>query len=162
MPELSARVASLVTMGRQPTRHCRTRASSNPVRGASKMACISHARPSPTRLPCRVHLLPNAYHSDCQSLLYLFVPSSAFPPAPPFSLADSVCPALQSAGMQAIDEIVPALLHALEDPHLSATALDGLKQILRCAIRGQTKAGGEGGGGGAETDWCCMLVCRFS
>ncbi|CAI5932122.1 unnamed protein product, partial [Closterium sp. NIES-64] len=36
----------------------------------------------------------------------------------------------KSAGMQAIDEIVPALLHSLEDPHTSATALDGLKQIL--------------------------------
>ncbi|CAI5465590.1 unnamed protein product [Closterium sp. Yama58-4] len=36
----------------------------------------------------------------------------------------------KSAGMQAIDEIVPALLHSLEDPRTSATALDGLKQIL--------------------------------
>jgi hypothetical protein len=32
--------------------------------------------------------------------------------------------------MQAVDEIVPALLHALEDDDTSATALDGLKQIL--------------------------------
>jgi hypothetical protein len=38
---------------------------------------------------------------------------------------------LQSAGMQAVDEIVPALLHALEDDETSTTALDGLKQILR-------------------------------
>lgn len=38
---------------------------------------------------------------------------------------------LQSAGMQAIDEIVPTLLHALEDDGTSDTALDGLKQILR-------------------------------
>lgn len=38
---------------------------------------------------------------------------------------------LQSAGMQAIDEIVPTLLHALEDDASSDTALDGLKQILR-------------------------------
>ncbi|RWW32080.1 hypothetical protein GW17_00003266 [Ensete ventricosum] len=38
---------------------------------------------------------------------------------------------LQSAGMQAIDEIVPTLLHALEDDATSDTALDGLKQILR-------------------------------
>ncbi|KAK9083066.1 hypothetical protein Scep_029537 [Stephania cephalantha] len=35
-----------------------------------------------------------------------------------------------SAGMQAIDEIVPTLLHALEDDETSDTALDGLKQIL--------------------------------
>lgn len=33
--------------------------------------------------------------------------------------------------MQAIDEIVPTLLHALEDDATSDTALDGLKQILR-------------------------------
>lgn len=33
--------------------------------------------------------------------------------------------------MQAIDEIVPTLLHALEDDKTSDTALDGLKQILR-------------------------------
>lgn len=38
---------------------------------------------------------------------------------------------LQSAGMQAIDEIVPTLLRALEDDETSDTALDGLKQILR-------------------------------
>lgn len=37
----------------------------------------------------------------------------------------------QSAGMQAIDEIVPTLLRALEDDETSDTALDGLKQILR-------------------------------
>lgn len=36
----------------------------------------------------------------------------------------------KSAGMQAIDEIVPTLLHALEDDETSHTALDGLKQIL--------------------------------
>ncbi|CAI9767444.1 unnamed protein product [Fraxinus pennsylvanica] len=36
----------------------------------------------------------------------------------------------KSAGMQAIDEIIPTLLHALEDEQMSATALDGLKQIL--------------------------------
>lgn len=36
----------------------------------------------------------------------------------------------KSAGMQAIDEIVPTLLHALEDVQTSDTALDGLKQIL--------------------------------
>ena len=30
-----------------------------------------------------------------------------------------------------IDEIVPTLLHALEDDKTSDTALDGLKQILR-------------------------------
>ncbi|XP_019193917.1 PREDICTED: eIF-2-alpha kinase activator GCN1 isoform X15 [Ipomoea nil] len=36
----------------------------------------------------------------------------------------------QTAGMQAIDEIVPTLLHALEDDQTSDTALDGLKQIL--------------------------------
>ncbi|KAF8392110.1 hypothetical protein HHK36_022452 [Tetracentron sinense] len=39
----------------------------------------------------------------------------------------------KSAGMQAIDEIVPTLLHALEDDKISDTALDGLKQILRTA-----------------------------
>lgn len=33
--------------------------------------------------------------------------------------------------MQAIDEIVPTLLHALEDDDMADTALDGLKQILR-------------------------------
>lgn len=33
--------------------------------------------------------------------------------------------------MQAIDEIIPTLLHALEDEDTSDTALDGLKQILR-------------------------------
>ena len=33
--------------------------------------------------------------------------------------------------MQAIDEIVPTLLRALEDDQTSDTALDGLKQILR-------------------------------
>ncbi|KAF9610689.1 hypothetical protein IFM89_023945, partial [Coptis chinensis] len=37
----------------------------------------------------------------------------------------------KSAGMQAVDEIVPTLLHALEDSETSNTALDGLKQILR-------------------------------
>ncbi|KAK6156422.1 hypothetical protein DH2020_010670 [Rehmannia glutinosa] len=37
----------------------------------------------------------------------------------------------KSAGLQAIDEIVPTLLHALEDEQTSDTALDGLKQILR-------------------------------
>ncbi|KAJ8770180.1 hypothetical protein K2173_011515 [Erythroxylum novogranatense] len=36
----------------------------------------------------------------------------------------------KSAGMQAIDEIVPTLLHALEDDETSDNALDGLKQIL--------------------------------
>ncbi|XP_078427732.1 putative protein kinase regulator ILITHYIA [Wolffia australiana] len=36
----------------------------------------------------------------------------------------------KSAGLQAIDEIVPTLLHALEDEDASHTALDGLKQIL--------------------------------
>uniref|UniRef100_A0A0D9YYV8 TOG domain-containing protein n=1 Tax=Oryza glumipatula TaxID=40148 RepID=A0A0D9YYV8_9ORYZ len=36
----------------------------------------------------------------------------------------------KSAGLQAIDEIVPTLLRALEDDETSATALDGLKQIL--------------------------------
>ncbi|XP_042987937.1 protein ILITYHIA isoform X4 [Carya illinoinensis] len=36
----------------------------------------------------------------------------------------------KSAGMQAIDIIVPTLLHALEDEQTSDTALDGLKQIL--------------------------------
>lgn len=36
--------------------------------------------------------------------------------------------------MQAIDEIVPTLLHALEDDKISDTALDGLKQILRFYI----------------------------
>ncbi|KAI4338617.1 hypothetical protein MLD38_023653 [Melastoma candidum] len=36
----------------------------------------------------------------------------------------------KSAGMQAIDEIVPTLLHALEDDESSDAALDGLKQIL--------------------------------
>nr|CAB3498404.1 unnamed protein product [Digitaria exilis] len=36
----------------------------------------------------------------------------------------------KSAGLQAIDEIVPTLLRALEDDDTSATALDGLKQIL--------------------------------
>ncbi|CAK9164333.1 unnamed protein product [Ilex paraguariensis] len=36
----------------------------------------------------------------------------------------------KSAGMQAIDEIVPTLLHALEDDETSDTGLDGLKQIL--------------------------------
>ncbi|KAJ8616836.1 hypothetical protein MRB53_036208 [Persea americana] len=36
----------------------------------------------------------------------------------------------KSAGMQAIDEIVPTLLHSLEDDETSDTALDGLKQIL--------------------------------
>lgn len=38
---------------------------------------------------------------------------------------------IQSAGLQAVDEIVPTLLHALEDDETSDTALDGLKQILR-------------------------------
>ncbi|CAO2827459.1 unnamed protein product [Amaranthus hypochondriacus] len=36
----------------------------------------------------------------------------------------------KNAGLQAIDEIVPTLLHALEDDETSDTALDGLKQIL--------------------------------
>ncbi|CAL5393285.1 unnamed protein product [Camellia sinensis] len=36
----------------------------------------------------------------------------------------------KSAGLQAIDEVVPTLLHALEDDETSDTALDGLKQIL--------------------------------
>ncbi|CAJ1961186.1 unnamed protein product [Sphenostylis stenocarpa] len=36
----------------------------------------------------------------------------------------------KSAGMLSIDEIVPTLLHALEDDETSDTALDGLKQIL--------------------------------
>ncbi|XP_057471002.1 protein ILITYHIA [Actinidia eriantha] len=36
----------------------------------------------------------------------------------------------KSAGMQAIDEIIPTLLRALEDDQTSDTALDGLKQIL--------------------------------
>lgn len=36
----------------------------------------------------------------------------------------------KSAGMQAIDEIVPTLLGSLENDELSDTALDGLKQIL--------------------------------
>ncbi|TQD88948.1 hypothetical protein C1H46_025540 [Malus baccata] len=40
----------------------------------------------------------------------------------------------KSAGMQAIDEIVPTLLHALEDDETSDTALDGLKQILSVRI----------------------------
>ncbi|KAI7981023.1 Protein ILITYHIA, partial [Camellia lanceoleosa] len=37
----------------------------------------------------------------------------------------------QSAGLQTSDEIVPTLLHALEDDETSDTALDGLKQILK-------------------------------
>lgn len=37
--------------------------------------------------------------------------------------------------MQAIDEIVPTLLHALEDEQTSDTALDGLKQILRFVFK---------------------------
>lgn len=36
----------------------------------------------------------------------------------------------KSAGMQSVDEIVPNLLQALEQEETSATALDGLKQIL--------------------------------
>ncbi|KAK4356440.1 hypothetical protein RND71_025411 [Anisodus tanguticus] len=36
----------------------------------------------------------------------------------------------KNAGIQAIDEIVPTILHALEDEETSDTALDGLKQIL--------------------------------
>ncbi|CAN4115226.1 unnamed protein product [Withania somnifera] len=36
----------------------------------------------------------------------------------------------KNAGMQAVDEIVPTLLHALEDEETSDAALDGLKQIL--------------------------------
>ncbi|KAF3790933.1 eIF-2-alpha kinase activator [Nymphaea thermarum] len=36
----------------------------------------------------------------------------------------------KNAGMQAVDEIVPTLLHALEDDETSDTALDGLRQIL--------------------------------
>jgi len=36
---------------------------------------------------------------------------------------------MQSAGMQAIDEIVPTLLSSLEDDETSDTALDGLKQF---------------------------------
>ncbi|KAL6142934.1 hypothetical protein ACLB2K_061209 [Fragaria x ananassa] len=40
----------------------------------------------------------------------------------------------KNAGMQAIDEIVPSLLHALEDARTSDTALDGLKQILSVRI----------------------------
>ncbi|KAK9919349.1 hypothetical protein M0R45_027948 [Rubus argutus] len=40
----------------------------------------------------------------------------------------------KNAGMQAIDEIVPSLLHALEDDQTSDTALDGLKQILSVRI----------------------------
>ncbi|CAL5376856.1 unnamed protein product [Camellia sinensis] len=40
----------------------------------------------------------------------------------------------KSAGLQAIDEIVPTLLHALEDDETSDTALDGLKQILNVRI----------------------------
>ncbi|XP_031484285.1 protein ILITYHIA isoform X1 [Nymphaea colorata] len=36
----------------------------------------------------------------------------------------------KNAGMQAVDEIVPTLLHALEDDETSGTALDGLRQIL--------------------------------
>ncbi|KAM0941961.1 putative armadillo-like helical, translational activator Gcn1, TOG domain-containing protein [Dioscorea sansibarensis] len=36
----------------------------------------------------------------------------------------------KTAGMQAIDEIVPTLLRSLEDDKTSDTALDGLKQIL--------------------------------
>ncbi|MQL85382.1 hypothetical protein Taro_017909, partial [Colocasia esculenta] len=36
----------------------------------------------------------------------------------------------KSAGMQAIDEIIPTLLHALEEDETSDRALDGLKQIL--------------------------------
>ncbi|CAL5331735.1 unnamed protein product [Camellia sinensis] len=37
----------------------------------------------------------------------------------------------KSVGLQAIDEIVPTLLQALEDDETSNTALDGLKQILK-------------------------------
>ncbi|KAH9728165.1 protein ILITYHIA [Citrus sinensis] len=47
-----------------------------------------------------------------------------------FSTLFKVLSSAQSAGMQAIDEIVPTLLHALEDDQTSDTALDGLKQIL--------------------------------
>lgn len=47
----------------------------------------------------------------------------------PYLVPDKI--AIQSAGLQAIDEIVPTLLHALEDDKTSDTALDGLKQILR-------------------------------
>jgi hypothetical protein len=36
--------------------------------------------------------------------------------------------------MQAVDEIVPSLLNALEKDETSATALDGLKQILRFVV----------------------------
>ncbi|CAE5962833.1 unnamed protein product [Arabidopsis arenosa] len=37
----------------------------------------------------------------------------------------------KSAGLQAMDEIIPTLLEALEDDEMSTTALDGLKQIIR-------------------------------
>ncbi|KAJ6926887.1 hypothetical protein NC651_011092 [Populus alba x Populus x berolinensis] len=40
------------------------------------------------------------------------------------------CTLYKSAGMHAFDEIVPTLLHALEDDETCDTALDGLKQIL--------------------------------
>ncbi|KAG7588786.1 HEAT type 2 [Arabidopsis suecica] len=36
----------------------------------------------------------------------------------------------KSAGLQAMDEIIPTLLKALEDDEMSTTALDGLKQII--------------------------------
>ncbi|KAF2563371.1 hypothetical protein F2Q70_00016592 [Brassica cretica] len=37
---------------------------------------------------------------------------------------------IDSAGLQAMDEIIPTLLEALEDDEMSNTALDGLKQII--------------------------------
>ncbi|CAL5385302.1 unnamed protein product [Camellia sinensis] len=54
----------------------------------------------------------------------------------------------KSAGVQAIDEIVPTLLHALEDDDTSDTALDGLKQILKAfnahALRALVEVAGPG------------------
>ncbi|XP_052727342.1 uncharacterized protein LOC108319721 isoform X3 [Vigna angularis] len=45
-----------------------------------------------------------------------------------------------SVEMLVIDEIVPTLLHALEDDETSDTALDGLKQILRGYHNGMSGA----------------------
>ncbi|XP_052727341.1 uncharacterized protein LOC108319721 isoform X2 [Vigna angularis] len=46
-----------------------------------------------------------------------------------------------SVEMLVIDEIVPTLLHALEDDETSDTALDGLKQILRIGYVGEKSYG---------------------
>ncbi|KAG2409745.1 uncharacterized protein HKW66_Vig0004100 [Vigna angularis] len=63
-----------------------------------------------------------------------------------------------SVEMLVIDEIVPTLLHALEDDETSDTALDGLKQILRLGANRPVVGNGRVAGLQSKPEMSLFLV----